>query len=173
MKQQRLIATSGLPGSGKSTVAEGLARALPAPILSVDPIEAAMWTSGIPKPNTGIAAYKVAEAMATENLKQGLSIIVDAVNPVEAARMMWRDLANQFGVQVFFIECVCSDLNIHRERIESRVRNIDGMPEVTWARVEQRRNEFEPWHKARLTLDTATEQPDTLISTALEYVGAT
>ncbi|MEL6415189.1 MAG: AAA family ATPase, partial [Pseudomonadota bacterium] len=98
---QRLIAVSGLPGSGKSTIAEGLARAFEIPILSIDPIEAAMWRSGLTPSDTGIAAYRVAEAVAAENLKQGLSVIIDAVNPIEDARAMWQALANHlYGFQL-------------------------------------------------------------------------
>jgi len=170
MKEQSLIVTSGLPGSGKSTIAENIASALKVPLFSIDPIEAAMWTSGIPKESTGIAAYKIAEAMAAENLKQGLSVIVDAVNPVEEARAMWRALAKRFSVEVFFIEVHCSDEGVHRARIEKRVRNIEGMSEITWYRVQDRRAEYEPWSEPRLTLDTATGTPDILVSKALNYL---
>lgn len=41
-----LIAMVGLPGVGKSSVAEALGRKLNAPVVSVDPIEAAMWRAG-------------------------------------------------------------------------------------------------------------------------------
>jgi len=52
-----LVAMSGLPGSGKSAVAEDLGRALPAAVLSVDPVEAAMWRAGVDrKQPTGLAA---------------------------------------------------------------------------------------------------------------------
>ena len=60
----KLIVMSGLPGSGKSTLAEGLSRILSFPVFSVDPIEAAMWRSGLAKRSTGIAAYDVAIALA-------------------------------------------------------------------------------------------------------------
>jgi predicted kinase len=84
MTSQKLIVLSGLPGSGKSMLAEGLSRALSLPVFSVDPIEAAMWRSGLVKVQTGIAAYDVAIALADEHLRLGHSVIVDAVNPVEA-----------------------------------------------------------------------------------------
>jgi predicted kinase len=44
-----LIVLSGLPGSGKTILAEGLSRALSVPILSIDAIEAAMWRAGLAK----------------------------------------------------------------------------------------------------------------------------
>jgi predicted kinase len=165
MRQSRLIVTSGLPGSGKSSVAEGLARALSVPILAVDPIEAAMWRAHIPKLMTGIAAYEIAAAAAEENLKLGLSVIVDAVNPIEAAREMWRRLAERQQV------CHCSDPTIHRNRIEARVRGIAGMPEVTWDLVEERRAEYEPWTVDRVTLDTANQSPERLVECVLLRLG--
>jgi predicted kinase len=42
-----LIAMAGLPGAGKSSVAEELGRKLSAPVVSVDPIEAAMWRARV------------------------------------------------------------------------------------------------------------------------------
>jgi predicted kinase len=44
---QKLVVLSGLPGSGKNTLAEGLSRILSLPVFSVDPIEAAMWRGGL------------------------------------------------------------------------------------------------------------------------------
>ena len=172
MKQPAIIVTSGLPGSGKSTIAEGIGRLLRVPVLSIAPAEAAMWAAGLPKENTGIAAYRVVEAIAAENLKLGLTIIVDAVNPVEEARQMWRDLADRFQVPVCFIECLCSDDQIHRTRIEKRVRNIPGMPEITWERVQERKAEYEEWLDVRLRLDTASDAPDVLIARAMDYLQA-
>ncbi|MFF1839063.1 AAA family ATPase [Streptomyces sp. NPDC058231] len=60
-----LIVMAGLPGVGKSSVAEALGRRLAAPVVSVDPIEAAMWRAGVARDQpTGLAAYVVAEAVA-------------------------------------------------------------------------------------------------------------
>ena len=167
-----LLVMSGLPGTGKSTVAEGMARAIGAPIVSVDPIEAAMWTSGLAKEETGLAAYYVARAIASENLLLGQSVIVDAVNPVNAARKMWRKLSEHADAQLIFIEVRCSDETIHRQRIEARVRGIEGMSEVTWDRVQKRKAEYEPWNEPRLKLDSARLSSNELIASAVEYLNA-
>ena len=170
MKPQKLIVLSGLPGSGKSTLAEALSRSLSLPVFPVDPIEAAMWRGGLAKAQTGIAAYEVAIALADEHLRLGHCVIIDAVNPVEAPRAAWRNLAAKHRADLKIIECVCTDETVHRRRIEARVRNIDGMPEVTWARVLQRRAEYQPWTDARLTLDTSIDAPETLLAAALNYL---
>jgi len=153
--QTKLILMSGLPGSGKSTIAERLSAALSLPVLSVDPIEAAMWSGGIAREMTGIAAYTVACAIAREQLRLGLSVVVDAVNPVETVREMWRSLATVQRARFLVIECSCSDMQLHKKRVEGRKRSIPGMNEVSWQRVEERRREYESWTDDRLVLDTA------------------
>jgi predicted kinase len=170
MTAQTLIVLSGLPGSGKSMLAEGVSRALSIPLFSIDPIEAAMWRGGLKKDQTGIAAYEVAIALADEQLRLGHSVIVDAVNPIEAPRAAWRSLAAKYRAGLKIIECICADETIHRARIEARRRNIPGMPEITWARVLERRAEYEPWTDARLTLDTSIETPEKLLADALNYL---
>jgi len=81
---------------------------LSAPVFSVDPIEAAMWRGGLAKAQTGIAAYDVAIALADEHLRLGHSVIVDAVNPVEAPRAAWRNLASKYQADLKIIECICA-----------------------------------------------------------------
>ncbi|MFE2110283.1 AAA family ATPase [Kitasatospora sp. NPDC059463] len=150
-----LIAMAGVPGAGKSSVAEGLGRTLGAPVVSVDPIEAAMWRAGVDRGQpTGLAAYVVAEAVADGVLALGQTVIVDAVNAVEEARAQWRALASRRGVPLVFIEVVCSDAAAHRQRLEGRSRGIDGFEEPTWEVVERRREEFAPWADERLVLDS-------------------
>ncbi|MEV6424739.1 ATP-binding protein [Streptomyces sp. NPDC051662] len=112
-----LIVMAGLPGAGKSSVAETLGRRLAAPVVSVDPIEAAIWRAGVARDQpTGLAAYVVAEAVAGGVLALGQTVIADAVNAVEAAREQWRSLARRHGVPVAFIEVVCSDPVVHCQR---------------------------------------------------------
>ena len=165
----KLIVVSGLPGAGKSTLAEGLARSLRIPIFSVDPIESAILQSGLARSfETGLAAYLVAEVLAGEHLKMGLSVVIDAVSPVIEAREMWRGLAQKHRADLKIIECVLDEVT-HRRRIEARVRNLPGFPEVTWEDVEARRKEYLPWQEARLIVDTQ-QGPQANLKHALAYV---
>src|ERR1700710_1587687 len=118
-----LIAMAGLPGAGKSTIAEGIGNRLGFAVLSVDPIESAILSAGINSDEpTGLAAYLVAEAIADAALANGQSIIVDAVNAVDPASEQWGELAEKHHEKLKFIEVVCVDTEIHRERLESRDR---------------------------------------------------
>lgn len=156
-----LIAMAGLPGAGKSTLAEVLGARLSATIVSVDPIESAILLAGIDSDQpTGLAAYLVAETLAEQVLMSGHSVIVDAVNAVEPARLQWRDLAARADVPLRVIEVECSDPELHRDRLEKRVRNLPHVEETSWRAVEQSLEDYQEWKGEcaalpRITLDTA------------------
>ena len=165
-----LIVMAGLPGSGKSAVADGLARVLPGQVISVDPIEAALWRAGIDRDQpTDLAAYVVAEAIADASLALGGIVIIDAVNAVEPARGQWRTLAQRHGAGLHFVETVCPDHDLHRSRLAARRRHIEGFPEPTWPDVLRRMEEVEPWHDERLVVDTTAPLAE-CVAVALDYV---
>ena len=65
----QLIVMAGLPGAGKSTIAEIVGARLGATVVSVDPIESAILRAGIDADQpTGLAAYLVAEKIAEKEL---------------------------------------------------------------------------------------------------------
>jgi predicted kinase len=169
MSKLKLIIISGLPGSGKSTLAEAVAQKLKLPIFSVDPIESSIIKSGIKKSfETGLAAYLIAETLAFEHLKLGTSVIIDAVSPVKESREMWHGLSKKFDTQLIIIECVLNH-EIHKKRIESRIRNMHGIPEVTWDDVENRHKEYLPWNEERLIVDSANGVEENL-DKVVEYI---
>lgn len=147
---------AGLPGVGKSAIAEGLVRALDGVLFSVDPVEAALLRAGVDRSEpTGLAAYVVVEDLARIQLRLGRPVVVDAVNAVEPARAQWRELAAEQRVPMTFVEVVCSDPAEHRRRLAGRDRGLVGFPEPTWEDVGRRRGEFEEWsHDDRVLIDS-------------------
>ena len=78
---------SGLPGSGKSTVAKRLASELGCAVISVDTIERGLREAGVdPEQPIGLAAYVVANRLADVQLGLGHTVIADAVNHHPDAR---------------------------------------------------------------------------------------
>jgi predicted kinase len=142
---------------------------LGATVISVDPIVASIIRAGIDSDQpTGLAAYLVAETMAEQVLLSGHSVVVDAVNAVEPARPQWRDLAERCDVKLRVIETVCSDPELHEERLSKR----SGL--VAAYAVEQSTDEYDEWRGAcgtlpRVTLDTAAPLGEN-VTTALNFV---
>lgn len=166
-----LIEFGGLPGTGKSTLARHLANRMGALLVRIDAIEGAMWRNGLRPEQTGVAAYSVAHDLAAEHLSRGLPVVADAVNPVEAARAGWRDLASKLHARHAVIETSCSDVREHRRRVETRTIDIPDFPRPSWEWVSQQAKEYEPRTDERLVLDT-TQDLDTCLRLVDRYVGA-
>ena len=160
---------AGLPGSGKSAIASELARRLPAVHLAVDELEDAMLRAGLRNSyEVGLAAYLGAEAAAEANLRIGAHVVIDAVNDHPYARGQWLQLAERTSVALAFVEVVCSDVALHRERLEHRTRPYTALPEPTWESLLPRRAALEQWGDERITVDTANGNPAALAARVLE-----
>jgi predicted kinase len=146
-----LIAMAGLPGAGKSTIAQVIGSRLGAFVVSVDPLEAAILKAGIDSGQP--------ETIAESVLVSGHDVIVDAVNAVDPAREQWVDLAQRQGVKLKFIEVSCPDPEIHRQRLANRERKFSRPTAVIRHAVEQSLEEYSPWAGpsgavARITIDS-------------------
>lgn len=148
-----LIAFGGLPGTGKTTVAQALARKVAAVYLRIDTLEQAFITSASGRLDIGPAGYLAAYAVAAENLRLGSTVIADSVNALHVIRRAWRDVALQSGVAMLEIELVCSDSATHQQRVEGRRSDIPGQKLPTWRSVLER--QYDPWESAHLVVDTA------------------
>lgn len=149
-----LAVFAGLPGVGKSTLAAQVAAALPATVLAVDTVDFTLQRYDVSEARPGYAAYGVVAALAEVQLGIGHNVIIDAVNPVRAARQLWVDLADRMDVPLRVVEVICGDDAEHRRRVEARyaVRDHDGIPD--WVRVLERQAEYEPYLGPRLVVDT-------------------
>lgn len=156
----------GLPGTGKTALSKALARKLKAMHLRIDTIEQALRLGG--KPVTGPEGYLVAYGVAEDNLRLGLSVVADSVNPLQVTRLAWRDVAARAGAPYAEIEVVCSDEAEHRRRVEGRQTDVPGLRLPTWSDVVSR--EYEPWDTAPLHIDTAGQTVEESIAALFQAV---
>jgi predicted kinase len=146
-----LIIFGGLPATGKTTIARDLARQLGATYLRIDTIEQAIFpTMNEPINDQG---YRVAYAVAEDNLRLGRTVISDSVNPIRLSRDAWISVAHRAGVRAIEVEVICSDPQLHRQRVETRSSDIRGLSLPTWEKVISR--EYEPWEREHMIVDTA------------------
>lgn len=152
MPAPTLLVLAGLPGTGKSTLARAWAARRRAVWLRVDAVEAALLESGLPRSfETGLAAYVVVRDLARDQLTLGRDVVIDAVNGVEEAREMWRELATRTGARRRVVELVLPDRREHRRRVEGRGQPTPPLPAPTWAEVVAR--EYLPWKEPVLRID--------------------
>jgi predicted kinase len=148
-----LIVFAGLPATGKTTLARELARQLKAVHLRIDTIECALregLPDGVP---VGELGYRVAYALAEDNLRLGRRVIADSVNPLAITRKAWHGVAHRAGATLADVEVICSDRHEHQRRVETRIADIAGHQLPTWAEVLGR--EYHEWTTPRIVVDTA------------------
>ena len=167
-----VIAFTGLPGTGKSTLAEALAAETGIPAFAGD------WLLGALKPHgvlTGLSRptflamyYDLLETLIRRQLMLGQSAIVDClVNDAIGER--WEKTAAEYDARLQVIECVCTDEGEHRRRLDGRLRGIPGWHEVGWDHVERMRVEYPSLSRQHLTVD-AMDPVENNLRLVREYI---
>ncbi len=168
----KLIVFSGLPGTGKSALAEAVGRELGIPVFAKDWLEATLLRCELIQGNSdkplGMAGYELLTTLANRQLRLNQSVILDSVAATESIRVLWQDLANECGGEWRVIECVCSDAGLHRKHLEGRQRRIPGWHELQWSEVERVKSYYVSWSGPRLILDAVNPFERNFLS-AVEY----
>jgi predicted kinase len=153
----KLIIFAGLPGTGKSAIAEAVGCELGIPVFAKDWLEATLLRSELIQAKTekslGAVGYDLLTVLAERQLMFGQSVILDSVASTQSIRSTWRNLGERYGAAWRAIECICSDEALHRSRLEGRQRNIPGWHELTWPDIEYVKSYYALWDEEHLVID--------------------
>jgi len=165
-----LIVLGGLPGTGKTTIARELARAIDAVHIRIDSIEQAILESRLSAESVEDAGYRVGYVLAEDNLRLGRIVIADSVNPLPITRDSWLRVANRAQVPAVEVEIECSDQAEHRRRVEDRFGDLPGLPALTWQDAITR--DYQPWRREHLVIDTAGRSVEQCVALLREALPA-
>jgi hypothetical protein len=154
------VLVTGPPGTGKSTMADVSAAELGAPVLGHDwamsglrpypELQEALDAMGL-RGHRGVG-WSILWALARSQLRRGRSVVLDGVaRAPEAAGT--RALARDEGAPCFVVMTECSDVELHRSRVEGRQRGIPGWYELDWDHVARARDDWEAPDDVNLVLD--------------------
>ena len=153
MRNPVLFIFSGLPASGKSTLAKLIAKEYNAVYLRIDTVEQGLrdlcnW-------EVQGEGYELSYRIASDNLGLGQNVVSDSCNPVNFTRQEWERVAKENNSSFINIDVWCSNKEEHRKRIETRKSDVKDLTLPDWKNVENR--EYHSWEKERIIIDTANK----------------
>ena len=133
---------SGLPGTGKSTLANRLARELRWPLLRIDDV-----VGDVPE-NPGIdfwdSRVQVLLELCEAQLQLGINVIADSVF-MNKDRLHAEAIAREQKALFRPIHTFMSDERAWQERVTRRVIELNNPAMATWDQIQYQRKHFHAW----------------------------
>jgi predicted kinase len=170
--QMVLLLIGGLPGTGKSTLARGLAGQGDWVVLRSDEVRKDLagvqqsvhsdrgYGEGIYTQSMTEATYAALLDQARALLGQGSSVILDASWSSAKARESAAELGKECGAMVIALRCEAPS-DLVSARIAQRVRQGGDASDATAATSRSMATEFDPWPEA-VAIDASGEPNETL-----------
>lgn len=161
-----LVVVRGLMGTGKSTIAESVAKTLGAEHLQTDVIRrdlfgasemAADYGEGNYTPNRRGLVYDEMFVRAERSLSAGVSVILDGTFLTEGNRKRAATIAAEHDAAFLIANCCCPD-DVVLRRIAARQSRGDSASEARGELLEQQRADEEPIHVNQPQCDVDTRQ---------------
>ena len=163
-----LVIFSGLPGTGKSSLASRLAHKLRWPLLCLDDlvvrvpakVDSHFWDTQI------LSLLSLTEAQ----LKLGLSVLVDSVF-MGMDRLHAQELTRRYDASFRPVYCYISDDRLWQQRVTRRFDALQNQQAVaTWEDIQRQREFFRPWEADTALFMDAAKPLDQNYAALLDFV---
>lgn len=165
--QTTLVIFSGLPGTGKSTLADKLARKLHCPLLRIDDV-----IGDVPE-DAGIAFWdskvKILLDLVETQLELGLDVVADSVF-MNMDRQHAQQLARKYNARFLPIYVFVSDEKAWEQRITVRYDELNNKDVATWERVQHQREYFREWEPQTALFIDSINALDQNFAKVLDFV---
>jgi aminoglycoside phosphotransferase family enzyme/predicted kinase len=183
-----LMAMTGLSGTGKSTVARRLARALGAPLFASDVVRKELagiegpapsaWGEGLYRPEWTRVTYDRLFGLAEVSLRAGMPVVLDASFLASEQRAGAAAVAARTNAQLVLVETICDEETV-ASRLAARTARGDSSSDATVSIFRHQLAAVSalppqvPAEAVTTEVNTATDDPEMLdpIFAALEQEG--
>jgi hypothetical protein len=148
----RLILVCGLPGTGKTTVAEELAKKTGSHILSTDIIRKELIRSPEYSDEEKDMVYGMLFSMAEMMLRDGRNVLIDGTFQKESLRKTAGGIASNTKSEFRIVEVVCDEAII-RKRLSGRCKTCSAS-DADFAVYLKIKKAFEPVRETHDVIDT-------------------
>lgn len=166
-----LLMMVGLPGTGKSSVVEGLQRFLACAVVSTDNVRLQMRRQPTYTAAEMMLVYEVCYSIIELRLKRGQRVVFDASNYLAARRQHVASLARRCGAPLAICYAQASQEAI-RERLLQRMsgsRRDGDLSDADWSVYKWMVEAQEPVVGEHLIVDTTSTPPDELARKLYDY----
>jgi adenylylsulfate kinase len=169
-----LIAMAGLPGTGKSTLAQALTEALPAVVLDKDQVRAALFPpavldySAAQNDHCMDVIYRTAAFLLQRRPEQ--HVIVDGRTfATRPQRIALREAASKMGAVLHVIECVCAEATALARLAHDAAMGSHPAADRDPALYRRVRARWEPISAPKRVIDTDASL-ETCVARCLDYL---
>ena len=141
--QPILILFSGLPGSGKTTLAAKTAAYFHLPLFAKDRFQSSLLKNHLAERSTA-DGYHFMFDQTDQQLSLGVSVVLDAVFPLPGFRARVKEIAAQYNAVFLPVYCYCSSNSIWENRMQKRSQLVPDWTPVGWEEVLRLKNIFTP-----------------------------
>lgn len=160
-----LVLVRGLPGAGKSTIAQTISEELGVALLQTDSLRKKLFgatdehvgfNEGRYRPENRLRVYDDMHQQAGELLRNGLSVVLDGTFLEESLRVKAAKLAEVHQAEFIPIDCQCPD-EIALQRITTRAQegNTDSQTRAEFFDLQRQAQEPDPPQLRTLVVDTS------------------